>query len=240
LAGDAGNGSRRIAAREEPIGGGDMRRPLIALMLCALFLAPILASQHEPEKGDAATSHESDYFTFMETNGGVTLFVDSEIAMWHVDDAYFPVQFALGALRAKGKDGVELMLGDFTLLTPDGKAYKPASYDDIMKKYKTRQEDNNLVLSDPIRTQETFDAFSLVTAAFYPETMSPRMKAEGVELPASTYTRDLLYFPMPEGGLGGVLTLVVETPQIDPPLMVKFRVPERHEKDKKHDKKSDG
>ena len=37
---------------------------------------------------------------------------------------------------------------------------------------------------------------------------------------------------MPEGGLDGVLTLLVETPKIDPPLAVKFRIPEKHEKGK--------
>jgi hypothetical protein len=240
LLGNAGNRSPWIAVREEPPGGNDMRRSLVILMLCALGLAPVLASENESKKGDAAsaTSHESDYFTFMETNDDVTFFVDSQIAMWHVEDAYFPVQFALGAVREKGKGGYKVMLGSFTLLTPDGKAYKPTSYDDIMKKYKKRQEDQNLVMSNPIKTQETFDTFELVSAPFYPETASRRMVTEGVELPVSTYARGLLYFPMPESGLEGVLTVMVETPKIDPPVAVKFRVPEKHHKDKDHDKKS--
>jgi len=216
-----------------------MKRSLTILMLCAVGLTQVLASEDESKQGDAtsATSNESDYFTFMETNGDVTLFVDSQIAMWHVDDAYFPVQFALGAVREKGKGGYELMLGSFTLLTPDGRAYKPASYNDIMKKYKKRQEDQNLLTSNPIKTQETFDSFELVNAPFYPETAGRRMVTEGVELPVSTFTRGLLYFPMPESGLEGVLTVLLETPKIDPPLAVKFRVPERHHKDKNHDNK---
>ncbi len=37
----------------------------------------------------------------------------------------------------------------------------------------------------------------------------------------------------PGAGLEGVLTVMVETPKIDPPLAVKFRVPEKHHKDKK-------
>ena len=214
-----------------------MRRSLLTLIFCALILAPVLASEHESEKGGAATSHESDYSTFMETNGDVTLFGDSQIAMWHVEDEYFPLQFALGAHRGIGKGGYKIMLMSFTLLTPDGEAYKPSSYDDIMKKYGKRQEDENLVRSNPIQTEETFDSFTLVHAPFYPETASPQMAREGFELLSAMYTRGLIYFPMPESGLEGVLRLVIETPKIDPPLMVKFRVPEKHDehKNEKHD-----
>jgi hypothetical protein len=208
------------------------------MVLVGFATAPVFAAKERDS--DTGTSHEHAYYTYMEEAGEVTVLVYSLPAHWRWEDDYFPLQVAVGA--RKGNKPLVLTLGDFQLLDPDGNDYLPASYDAITKEYPHLLADQQFLKRQPMTVGQMFNTYQRAGANFYPVSGGVMLRTSRIELPHFTWWMGTVYYPHPETGLDGILTLQVGDPSFDePPLEVRFKVPPHKEhkdhKDKDHKKK---
>lgn len=199
-------------------------RSLSPLLLLSLASAPLFAQAH-----DQGTSKESAYYTYQQQEGEVLLMVDSQVAYYSAGEPFVPFHVAVALYKGSP---IKFALESFRLTDSSGKQSAPASLADIQQNYRRLEEDKNLMMEQPLNTGEQFSTLRQVSAAFYPVTQSPRLATEGVELPASTWWQDTIYFPMPSSGLDGVLQITFEAEGMQGPVTVSFRVPEKKAKDK--------
>ena len=102
------------------------------------------------------------------------------------------------------------------------RSYAAASYREVVEGYPKLLFDDSYVAGRPITSQQ-FVLSRRLPSNFYPPGTGRRV--ERVHLDAYTWFRDVLYFPHPESGLGGVLTLRLFGGGIEPPMEVRFRIP---------------
>ena len=118
------------------------------------------------------------------------------------------------------KDNKENLLNPVALETFENKEYMG-----ILESARAFNEQN------PLQTGDDFSLSHLVASNFYPN--EPGAFYTVANLDRDTYLRDILFFPQPEGGLSGILTLQFLTPGMDKPVEVKFEIPkdpkEHHE-----------
>jgi hypothetical protein len=191
--------------------------PVAPVILGAAILA--LAAAGRP-----ATSEGYAYATYREISDRLTVLVDSYPAALHADDRYVPIVVAVG-LGGSGPS-VTVTPESFTLLDASGKQYPAASFDEIARDYPKRRFDDELLRIRPLVVGEQFNTSIRLPADFYPTQESSKIRMDRVELGPFTWFRTLLYFPRPEAGLHGVLTLTMAAEGIEPPLEVRFEVPE--------------
>ena len=209
------------------------RKSVISLGLLLMLTAmPVIAAdeQKDGKKKDSGTSHEVDYYTFMEQSNGVTIMVYSYLAHWRWDDKYFPIYFAVGVEHRK--ENMILTLGDFVVIDAGGDYYTPATYKTILAEYPRLPADKNFLRQRPMNVGNHFEIYSLLSSNFYPVDGGPRLRTNTVSLPSFTWYHDTIYFPHPQAGLEGILTFRVEDPSISSPIEVRFKVPpEKEHKD---------
>lgn len=218
-----------------------MKRFLIATALIgAVLLVPGDVAYTEDAKLE--TSHESAYFTFQEESKGISVLVYSWPSYWRQQENFFPLVVAVGLgsekkMNEKGKESNEpviIELENFLLIDSQGNSYYPATYEEIQGQYKFLMGDKNLLVERPMSTGNQFDVFGKILAPFYPVDGGIRMRITEVSMEPFTWFQSMIYFQLPDPGLGGVMTLSLTSKKIDPSIDVKFRLPEKHhEKDKK-------
>ena len=168
------------------------------------------------------TSKSFAYATFKEQQGRITVLLDSLPASFRDDQAYIPIPVAIG-LQGYG-DGIIITPETFILVDQAGLAHPAASYGELVRGYSKLRFDGSLVQGRPVTSQQ-FVFCRLLPSSFYPP--GPGRKVERVHLDAYTWIRDVIYFPRPDSGLGGVLALRLSGGGVDPPLEVRFRIPLR-------------
>jgi hypothetical protein len=173
--------------------------------------------------GPAATSERYAYSTYREVSGRVTLLADGYLAAFHGEDPYVPITVAVG-LANPGR-AVVVTPESFTLLDASGKEYPAASFEEIARRHPKRQFDGALLRSHPIVVGNQFSTSMMLDGNFYPAPAGERLRVDRVELGPFTWFFSLLYFPRPESGLDGVLTLRIAGGGIKAPVKVRFQVP---------------
>lgn len=204
-----------------------MKKALAGAILTALALTGPAAMAKDEEK--EGTSPEHDYYTYMESSGPITFLVYSYAAHWRWDDPYFPLQIAVGVAPLKKEKAIQLSLGDFQLIDQEGDTYDPPPYATLIKDYQHLSADQQYLNLRPINVDMLFQSYSKNVGAFYPVSGGLRLRTGEVELPAASYYVDIIYFPHPQNGLDGVLSLQLSDPSLESPIEVKFRVPPRKE-----------
>jgi len=179
----------------------------------AATATPGLAAAPSPSEGFAFSTYEQQA-------DGITVLVDSFPASLHDRDGFIPLHVAIGV---QGRhEPVTFTAESFTLIDRDGHSYPMASYQQIVRDYGEMTFDRSLVLSRPLLVGSRFVANQEISANFFP---SVGLANDTVHLGSFTWFHDLLYFPRPEAGLGGVLQLRVTGKGIAQPIVVGFEVP---------------
>jgi hypothetical protein len=170
---------------------------------------------------DGATSKSLSFATFKEEAGRVTVIVGSQLTGHYGQSPYAPLQIAVGAYG----DGPTLVVtpASFALIDARGVVYPMAPYPEV--------RDAEVILfvkqldrAVPLVTGDSFLGRARVSSIFYPQSGAPAGK-ERVELTHRTYFKDTIYFPRPENGWTGVLTLQFVARGLDEPIRVRFTVP---------------
>jgi hypothetical protein len=230
-------------------------------MLAALVATPCLSAPKaapagaQPATAAAAaqkTSEEYASYTYKDQAGDFTVLVDSWPAAYRTTEDYFPVVVAVGRSekkRVKGEteaqkeagknaDRKSVVVGvdDFMLTDAQGSLIRPASLDEIQSGYKYLLDDKNMLAEEPMNTGDLFSSSAPLSVAFYPVGGGGRFETGGVEMETFTWFMSTIYFDRPDAGLGGIMTLTLSGDGIDPPVNVRFKIPEPHEKKDKHKK----
>jgi len=198
------------------------------LLACSIGLGSVLSA-------DTDTSKSLSYATYKEVVDRVEVVVGSELAGVAEHRKYIPLQIAIGVFGAGPE--LEITPRRFLLIdaernimnaVPAGEIAREADLLMMAKQYtrtnrlKTGQ---NFALSQRIAS----NGDPSVGGAFYVVTYLDR----------GTYLEDLLFFPCPEAGLEGVLTLRLLTPGMESAVDVRFEVPQVHQKRRKKKQKKE-
>jgi hypothetical protein len=192
------------------------RFALVSFLVGAAVLAAAIA-------GEPATSERYAYSTYREISGRITLLVDGYLAAFHDGGRYVSVEVVVG-LSGPGRS-VSVMPESFTLLDPSGRTYSPVPFGEILRGHSKQQFDAAVQRSHPIVVGDQFAMSLLLDGNFYPAPSAKELRVDRVELAPYTWFRTLLYFPRPESGLDGVLTLRMGGGGIEPPMEVRFVAP---------------
>jgi len=170
----------------------------------------------------AKTSSKFAATTYRERVGPITVLVDGFHASLHDDDPYIPVPVAIG-LESRGLT-ISLTPESFTLIDREGNSYPAATNSEVHRRYTKREYDATLLRVWPLVLGQQFAISREQPARFFPSPQG-RTRIPRVELGPFTWCRDVLYFPRPEAGLGGVLTLRVSGGGVPAPIDVRFQIP---------------
>jgi hypothetical protein len=118
------------------------------------------------------------------------------------------------ALMANGAS-LAFTLESFTLTDAQGNRVPAAGFSEVRNGYPKLSFDRDLMRSRPITIGMTITDRPRITSSFYPPT-AEGTKIARVELAPFSWFSDIVYFPRPRGGLGGVMTLSVAVAGRDP------------------------
>ena len=212
-----------------------MRIKAVVMLVCLLTMVMAFAADQKAEE-PSDTSKSLSFATYKETVGRVEVVVGSLIAGVAAHEKYIPLQFAVG-VNGKGPE-LEITPDRFQLIDSKGNIYNAVSEHDVAKEPGVHQYARAFNKQNPLQTAAEFNTdIQRVMSDFYP--------VEGGKfyvvshLDRDSYLTDLLFFPNPNEGLEDTLTLQLLTPGMDEAVELRFAVPLKHKKTKKHQKKLD-
>jgi len=159
------------------------------------------------------TSHRTNNSTFREEVDGLSVFAGSYPASLGADDAYVPVPVAIALMRTGAS--VVFTPESFTLADAKGNRVPAAGFVEVKNGYPKLGFDRRLLQTWPIDVGMTIASRTRIASNFYPPTGAGTRIAR-VELAPFSWFSDVVYFPRPPAGLGGVMTLSVAVGRGDP------------------------
>lgn len=200
----------------------------------ALFFAIALGSAcatRQPIVGQqtSGADRKLSTFVFLEEGKLGTLLVGTRPSQYRREDPYVPFEISVAN---RGLERLTLTRESFTLVDDTGRRYPCAGPGELMSGYQFLDLDRRLQEIGEI----VFNRFSAMTR--YPSQFSPLRQGstvpgtstlvrDAVYLPRFGYMIDVIYFPMPEGGIpsGRAFELFVDAPELDQPIYCKFLIP---------------
>jgi len=174
-------------------------------LLSVFILTAVLAAP--------TTSHRSDNSTFREEAAGLSVFAGSYPASNGANDVYVPVPVAIALMR--NGTSVAFTPESFTLTDAAGNRVPAAGFVEVKNGYPKLAFDRSLMRTWPINVGMTIANRPRIQSNFYPPTDGGTRIAR-VELAPFSWFSDVVYFPRPPAGLGGVMTLSVAVAGGDP------------------------
>lgn len=165
-------------------------------------------------------SKSLSFATYKEHVGRVKVIVGSSAAALNDGEAYFPLQIGVG-VRGRGP---ELTFTDesFTLIDQDGTRYPMASLNEIRATDGLLEFNEQLFRSQPLVTGQQFTNSVYIQSDFFPRA---GVRIATVHLSRESFFVDAIYFPRPNVGLSGLLTLRIQPSGADTPIDVRFEIP---------------
>ncbi|MBP7145958.1 MAG: hypothetical protein KBD01_00325 [Acidobacteria bacterium] len=168
------------------------------------------------------TSERFAFATYREDVNRITVLVDAAPAAWNNGEAFIPLHIAVG--MDPGRKSVQITPESFRLVDATGKAVAAAGYQELARGYRRVGYDMALIRQRPLVVGNLFGTRRVLQANFYPIAQRG-LRTEQVELAPGTWFHDVIYFPRPAAGIGGVMTLQLSGNGIEVPIEVRFRVP---------------
>lgn len=187
--------------------------------LMAVGLVVLSAGAAFAERG---VSERYAFETYRERVDGITVLVDSYTASLRANDAYVPLHVAVG-LRS-GAPTFTVSRESFTLIDAKGNRVPAAGAVEIRENYGMATFDASLMRVRPLVVGQQFVTSEQLPSNFYPDAKGIGVVQDRVNLGPYTWFHDVVYFPRPEAGLDGVLTLRLDGGGLEEPVEVHFRV----------------
>ena len=215
------------------------RAALLSLVLLALVSAGC-RNARQPLRGVDAPKLDRKYTTFswIEEGDLVTFLVNTRATRYREGHAYIPLEISVANT---GFRQLTLTRESFTLVDQDGNRYPVASPEELLQGYEFLTMDFQLAELTPIVSANKFAAFARYPSNFSPQrffdprdtvgaspnlsTFEGRIVRDVVAIPKFGYIVDTIYFPEPPGGvLESNFELFLDSPELENPVFVKFRV----------------
>lgn len=168
----------------------------------SLLSIPVLAAA----LAAPTTSQRTGPSTFYEEAAGLRVFADGHPASLTAEDSIVPVPVAIALLRNGAS--VAFTLESFTLADAQGNRVPALGFTAVKNGYPRLDFDRELMRAWPIMPGGKIGDRPNIASNFYPPTGEGTRIAR-VELAPFSWFSDLIYFPRPPAGLGGVMTLSV-------------------------------
>lgn len=142
---------------------------------------------------------------------------------FHADDPFIPIEVWLAN---KGVDpAIRVSRESFYLVDTFGKRYGMAGVEEVLRLQKGMSLDRQL--NSASFNGAKFDGYRLVQTAFFPIPGSTIVN-DRAELARFSFMADMLYFPRPDGELGGgIFELHLQAKELPQDIFVVFEVPPR-------------
>src|SRR5262245_8560622 len=197
-----------------PLRGQPARCPMRNLL--PLLAVPVLAVA--VAAATPKTSYRASSSTFRQDAAGVYVYADGYPASLGAHDAFVPVPVAIALMR-NGKS-LAFTPESFILADAQGNRVPAAGFEEVRNGYPKLAFDRSLMRTWPINVGMTVADRPRISSNFYPPT-GGGTRISRVELAPFSWFNDVVYFPRPPAGLGGVMTLTVAL-ATGPPIDLSF------------------
>jgi len=195
-------------------------RITIGLLLLALLL--IVSSDSAAFAAPPETSKSFSFATYKERDDRTIVLVSTLTAAVFERAPFVPLQVAVG-VRGRGPT-LTVSAESFELIDRDGQHYPMPSYDELLAAGNLLERVELVRNQNPIVIGQQFANSTPVASGFFPAP-GTRILIPRVYMPRETFFNTLIYFPTPDGGLEGVLTLRFQAEGLPEPIDVRVEVP---------------
>jgi hypothetical protein len=169
---------------------------------------------------DTKTSKSLAFATYKEYVGRTNAIVGTFPAALNDGERYFPIQIAIG-VRGKGPE-LTFTSESFNLIDEDGVVYPVATLEEIRAEAGMLEFNEEVFKQYPLNTGSQYVNNRYVMSDFYP---AAGVQIATIHLSRESFFNDVIYFPRPNIGLAGVLTLRIQPSGQDETIDVRFEVP---------------
>lgn len=164
-------------------------------------------------------------FAYIKENSDLAMVIDVELAKRRMNENYFPL-----GIKIANKN-LEMMLVDretLHLVDENGNVYTMPDTLELQKNYDKLAPDHKFksqtgLLGDQLLTSFTY--FQKAESNFFPQTQGAARIIDFVNIQKKGYMEDLIYFPMPAGGIKGKkLKLRLDIFELEQPFEISFSV----------------
>lgn len=196
---------------------------MVSILLGLAVLAAGCATVGPAGTGGEASKTATFNYTWQDTN--LAIIVDVELARRRADEPYFPLGIKIANKRLN-----RIIVDRETLFLVDESdtVYPMPSVEELSLQYNKLTPDNKFksqtgVLGDQIMTG--FSMYRKAVGRLFPQTQGGGRTVNTIYVQTNGYMEDLVYFPMPKGGIRGkTLRLRLDVYELGKPLDVAFRV----------------
>ena len=205
----------------------------VCVVTAGLIWATAGCGARQPMRGQPADDldRKLSTFVFIEEGDLLSFIVGTRAARYRDESPYMPLEVAIGN---RGLKKLTLTRESFTLVDEQGNRYPAASPRELMESYDFLDLDRQSLAELDEIIFNKFATFTRYPSKFSPtRTSNPLRTLSGgselvrdmVALPRVGYLVDFIYFPAPQSGLlGRRFELVLESPDLEDPVFVKFVV----------------
>jgi len=168
---------------------------------------------------------KSGAFSYKRETKELIMIADTELASRRVNENYFPLGIKIANKRL---DGFVVSRETLFLVDESGNAYSMPDILKLQKEYKQLAPDHKFksqtgILGDDMLT--SFSYFQKNSSNFFPQTQGAARIIDSVYIRTQGYMEDMVYFPMPPGGIKGkAMRLRLDIPELKTPFEMVFIV----------------
>jgi hypothetical protein len=195
------------------------------LYFLILGLAASCTSYQAGRESTIPSVRKFSAFSYIKENRDLAVIVDTELARRRKGEDYFPLGIKIAN---KSIEGLIVDRESLLLVDQEGKVYSMPDILELQKYYDLLAPDHKFksqtgLIGDQMLT--SFSYFRKAVSNFFPETQGAAKVVDRVYIQKNGYMEDLIYFPMPPGGIEGkILILRLDALQLDAPFEIGFPV----------------
>ncbi len=202
-----------------------MFRSLCGFVAAALVITAAACAPVVPEDPNTIEITKVGSYSYMRQSRDLAIVVDVEMARKRTEEAYFP----LGIKIANKRLG-QVIVDRETLVLVDenGRIYPmpgvvelERNYDKLVPDHKFQSQTG--IMGDTLLTG--FSYYQKADSRFFPPVQGGGRVIDSAKIRAHGYLEDMIYFPMPEGGIKGrMLRLRLDVYELEKPFEIVFPV----------------
>ncbi len=201
-----------------------MKQKLLGSILLGLAILASGCATAGP-KGDAGEASKSAAFNYSWQDKNLAIVLDVELARRRTEEDFFPLGIKIANKRLN-----RIIVDRETLFLVDeaGAVYPMPSVEELSLEYDKLTPDNKFISQTGVLGDQIMTGFSYYRKAvgrLFPQTQGGGRTVDAIYVQKNGYMEDLVYFPMPDGGIKGkTLRLRLDVYELGKPLDVAFRI----------------
>lgn len=203
-----------------------MRKSLHGVSFFLILLLAASCKSYRVGRGSAMPSERKfSAFSYIKENKDLAVIVDTELARRRKDEDYFPLGIKIAN---KSIENLIIDRESLILIDQDGKVHTMPDIVELQKNYNLLAPDHKFMSQTGLIGDQMLTSFSYFRKAlsnFFPQTQGAARVIDQVYIQKKGYMEDLIYFPMPPGGIEGKsLILRLDALQLEVPFEINFPV----------------